>query len=384
MQMKSRWVIWICLGLLTVLSSCQRNYEKAQSYVAIDAIENRAPSKILFGSCSHQDKSLPILNSVIADQPDLFVFLGDNIYGDTEDMEELSNKYEKLGRKKEFQALRANAPTIAIWDDHDYGENDAGQEYPMKEASREIMLDFWKEPVVSPRRSRDSGIYTSYFLGDAERNVHIIMPDLRWNRPPLNHVTEEQYKKEKEPKKMGPYLVHQDPNASMLGEAQWLWLEQELLKPAKVKIIASSLQLIPMFTGWESWANFPHDRNRLMNFIRENQINSVIVISGDTHWGELSKLSLELDEVANAVQYPLWEVTSSGLSEEWKDVSPNQYRVNGYTHDVNYGFIEIDWQQSDPIIHMGLRNIDGEEVQSIELMLSTISPFKQERLLTDQ
>ena len=71
----------------------------------------------------------------------------------------------------------------------------------------------------------------------------------------------------------------------MLGEAQWQWLEQELKKPAAIKLIASSLQLLPDFTGSESWANFPDDRKRLFTLIGKHKVNGVVIISGDTHWG---------------------------------------------------------------------------------------------------
>ena len=327
-----------------------------------------APSKILFGSCSHQDKAMPILDAINQQQPDLFVFLGDNVYGDTENMADLAAKYQRLGNKEGFKKLRAQTPVIAIWDDHDYGENDAGAEYPEKEASRQIMLDFWQEPQASKRRTRADGIYTSYIYGQGQQSVQVIMPDLRWNRPALNAVSEAEYYKSKAPKKMGPYLPAQDKTLSMLGEAQWQWLEAELKKPARIKIIASSLQLLPEFTGWESWANFPYDRNRLIDFIKREKINGVVIISGDTHWGEISKVSDSLD-------YPLWEITSSGLTEEWKDVSPNQHRVSGYTHKANYGELLIDWQQVDPRLTFGLKNAKGEVVMQEQFRLSSISPY---------
>ncbi|HCV05999.1 MAG TPA: metallophosphatase, partial [Pseudoalteromonas sp.] len=116
-----------------------------------------APSKILFGSCGHQDKAIPIFDAINKEQADLFMFLGDNIYGDTEDMSVLADKYQRLGQKPGFKTLRANTPIIAMWDDHDYGENDAGSEYPKKQQSRKIMLDFWQEPADSARRTREDG-----------------------------------------------------------------------------------------------------------------------------------------------------------------------------------------------------------------------------------
>lgn len=320
--------------------------------------------KILFGSCSHQDKDIPIFDAINKEQADLFVFLGDNVYGDTENMTVLKSKYHKLGIKPGFAQLRANTPVIAMWDDHDYGENDAGKEYPFKEASRKIMLDFWQEPKDSPRRTRDSGIYTSYMYGEEAQRVQVIMPDLRWNRPALSSIGEFRYWLNSFFNNVGPYRPV-DESTSMLGEAQWQWLEQELLKPAKIKVISSSLQLIPDFTGWESWANFPADRQRLFDFIEKHKIGGVIMISGDTHWGELSKYQVKQN-------YPLWEVTSSGLTQKWKDVSPNKHRVGESTSDVNYGFIEIDWQQADPNIEFGLKDINGDVTHKQSMPLSAL------------
>lgn len=340
----------------------------SQAFAESSHPQQLATQKILFGSCSHQDKAMPILNAINKEKADLFIFLGDNVYGDTENMSHLANKYTLLGNNPGIKTLRENTPVIAIWDDHDYGANDAGGEYPQKEASRKLMLDFWNEPKNSARYSRKDGIYTSYMYGKNTQKVHVIMPDLRWNRDKLNSVGKEKYFTERKPKNMGPYSPSENPTASMLGEAQWQWLEAELQKNAKIKVIASSLQLLPEFTGWESWANFPHDRNRLMSLIKKHKINGVIIISGDTHWGELSKVTNNLD-------YPLWEVTSSGLTEEWKEVAPNKHRVGNYTHSVNYGELLIDWQQTDPAITLSLKDVKGDIFTQHTLKLSEISPY---------
>lgn len=313
---------------------------------------------------------MPILDSVVAEQPDLFLFLGDNIYGDTEDMQELKSKYHKLGENKRFQTLVNQTDVMAIWDDHDFGENDAGKAYPRKEASRQIMLDFWGAPEDSPRRTRPDGIYTAKMFGEGEQRVHVIMPDLRWNRDDLNHVSRLAYVTDKEPNNMGPYLRHEDESKSMLGEAQWRWLEAELKKPARIKIIASSLQVLPEFTGWEAWANFPGDRQRLFRLIKKHRVNGVILISGDTHWGEVSYVSDGLD-------YPLWEVTSSGLTQEWKKVSPNQHRIGQATSSVNYGSIDIDWASADPLVSLSLKNVDGELVTQHRFRLSSLEPYEE-------
>ncbi|RLV59153.1 alkaline phosphatase family protein [Parashewanella curva] len=322
-------------------------------------------SKIYFGSCAKEYKPMPIFNAINHDKPDVFIMLGDNVYGDTEDMLELASKYQQLGKNPGFATLRTQSEIIAIWDDHDYGENDAGKEYPQKQASRKVMLDFFNEPKDSPRYHRD-GIYTSYFYGTEDKKIQVIMPDLRWNRDTLHQVSKFKYATQRLPKNMGPYKVSPTPKASMLGEKQWQWLEKELLKPSKIKIIASSLQLLPEFTGWESWANFPYDRNRLLNFIKQHKINGVILISGDTHWGEMSKLPQDNG-------YPIWEITSSGLSEKWKDVSPNKHRVGDFTNKVNYGFIEVNWEMKDPVIQFGLKNEQGKLVMKHQLALSKLN-----------
>lgn len=324
--------------------------------------------KILFGSCSHQDKAMPILNAINRENADLFIFLGDNIYGDTTDMDDMAEKYQRLGKNPGIKTLREKTPTIAIWDDHDFGENDAGVEYKQKESSRKLMLDFWQESKNSPRYRRSDGIYTAYMYGENDKKVQVILPDLRWNRPALNSVGMADYQLKRKPNNMGPYSPSEERNASMLGEAQWQWLESELQKPSAIKIIGSSLQLLPEFTGWESWANFPSDRNRLLALIKKHRVNGVIIISGDTHWGEMSKVTQDLD-------YPLWEVTSSGLTEEWKEVSPNKHRVGKFTHSVNYGELLIDWQQADPGIKLSLKDVDGKIFSQQNISLSSISPY---------
>lgn len=315
--------------------------------------ENKSISyKILFGSCLHQDKEQPIWQAMNAEQADLFVLLGDNVYGDTQDMAELKAKYAKQWQKPGMQTMLANTPMVGIWDDHDFGKNDAGAEYPHKEASRQIMLDYFKEPESSLRRTRKDGIYTSYIFGKAPMRVQVILPDLRWNRPPLNSVDKEAYIKRKVPLNMGPYEPNEAPNASMLGETQWQWLEQELQQPADVRVLASSLQLLPEFTGWESWANFPADRQRFLELLDKHQVNNLLVVSGDTHWSEFS-------QVKRSNNQSLWEMTASGLTEEWKKVSPNKHRVGESYSKANYGVIEV--QVTDKTkVEILIKNVHGK------------------------
>lgn len=323
-------------------------------------------TRIAFGSCVHQDHEQPIWQAVNADKPELFIFLGDNIYGDTEDMKVLADKYQKLASNAGFATLRQNSRVIATWDDHDYGANDAGAEYPQKAESRRIMLDFWGEPKDSARRTRDDGIYTAYTFGKQGQRVQVILLDLRWNRSPLSSVSKGVYQQVKAPKNLGPYEPIKEASAVLLGEQQWQWLEQQLQQPADLRLIGSSVQLLPEFTGWESWANFPRERQRLFDLINRHRVNGVFIVSGDTHWAEFSR-------VDEAVGYPLWEATSSGLTEEWKEISPNRHRLRHGEHRNNYGLIEINWAAEQPFMTVSIKSQDGHILLQNSMRLNALS-----------
>ena len=81
----------------------------------------------------------------------------------------------------------------------------------------------------------------------------------------------------------------------------------------------------------------------------------VFFISGDTHWSELSRID-------DATAYPLWEITSSGLTEEWKKVSPNKHRIGEPYAQANYRLIEIDWDEPAPAILLSIKDVVGRTV----------------------
>lgn len=322
-------------------------------------------SRILFGSCCHQDKPQPVWAAILKRHPELFIFLGDNIYGDTRDMAILKAEYAK--QAPNFLPIRQQSEVIAIWDDHDFGEDDAGGDYPFRDQSKELFFDFWNIPQDSPRRRKSDGIYTSRLYGPEERRVHVILPDLRYNRTPLRTVGSRAEAREKDLAGQGPYLPLTDKDSTMLGEAQWAWLEQQLQIPAKIKIIGSSLQYIASRTGWESWANFPRERQRLINLIGRHKVNGVFFISGDTHWAELSCQ-------AHGGPYPLWDMTSSGLTQTWDNVSPNVYRWNDTSFSgQNFGAVYIDWDIADPLISFEVRDAKGRRVFQHSIFLSSLA-----------
>ncbi len=315
--------------------------------------EHRYPllSRIAFGSCGHQDVPQPVLNLAAEKKPDVFVFLGDNIYGDTNKMKVLREKYVMLGAKPEFKKLCSSAQILATWDDHDYGRNDAGKHYPHKKESKEIFLDFWKAPKDDIRCTRD-GIYTSYFFEGNGRTVQIILLDTRTFRDDLRP-----YRGEPVDQKLFhydlDYLPHQTSKPTMLGETQWNWLKKQFQIPADVRIIASSTQFGITWNSYEAWANFPHEQKRMLNLIKEAKANGVIFISGDVHYAEISKVN-------EHGLYSIYDITASGITSTWDFATPNDNRVDGPVMENHFGMIEIDWQEADPLISMRIHDVNGQ------------------------
>lgn len=302
--------------------------------------------RILFGSCTKQDRPMPIFKTIVAQRPDLFVFLGDNIYGDTEDMAVLQAKYDKLGANPGFARLREISPVLATWDDHDYGVNDGGADYSQRVDSQRIFLDFWRDPVNSPRRQRP-GVYGSHVSGPEGKRVQVILLDTRYFRSPL---------KKGERRVGGPYLPDDDPQKTMLGEAQWKWLADQLKVPAELRIIATSIQCVAQDAGQETWSNLPVERRRLLQLISASKASGVLFISGDRHWSELSVTN-------DRVPYPIYDLTSSSFNQLHERGTPteNRYRALPKTyHRENFGAIAVDWEQPDPAIRLEIRDLDGK------------------------
>ena len=334
--------------------------DKTSKIRAVSEIET-VVSRIAFGSCGHQDHDQPILNTVVAKKPELFIYLGDNIYGDTKDMEVLKAKYNKLGSKKEFQNLRANIPTVSVWDDHDYGWNDAGKEYAFKGRSKDIFLEFWNVSANSLRREHP-GIYGSHFFTDKKRTVQIILLDTRTFRDSLKRNGRDL---PKDSKFKNDYQPDPAPEKTLLGDQQWKWLAEELKKPADLRIVCSSIQFGHQYNGWESWTNLPLQQQKMVQTIRDAKANGVVFISGDVHWGEISKREFE-------DTYPLYDVTASGLTMDWHNTEPNKFRVGEVWRKNHFGMIEVDWSADDPKVTMQIIDVDGAVQNTHSVSLSDL------------
>ncbi len=320
--------------------------------------------RIAFGSCAHEEKPQEIWNTIVAEEPDIFVFLGDNIYGDTEDMSVMRHKYNMLAANPNFARARESMSFLATWDDHDYGLNDAGAEYSKRRESQNEFLDFFGVAEDSPRRERQ-GIYHAEIHGPEGKRIQFIMLDTRYHRTALT-------KDSTRPRNTGPYVSGSTKEGTILGEDQWAWLEKQLHKPAEIRIIASSIQVVAEDHGWEKWMNMSHERERLFSLLQTTKAGGVIFISGDRHLGEISLHN-------DAIGYPLFDVTSSGLTQSRDNftgvIEPNRHRIGTMFWGDNFGLITIDWdREPDPLIRMQLRDAGGDIMFQQKVTLNVLQP----------
>lgn len=324
--------IGLTLFLLTGLINCK---------TTVNTGEEKAGSTLFtvaFGSCNKLTLENLLWDDISAENPDLWIWGGDIVYADTEDISVIQGKYEALYTTKGYRRLRKKVPVIGTWDDHDYGLNDGGEANPIKRLSQQAFLDFMGVRQDHPRRMRE-GIYSAHEYEVPNGAIKVIVLDTRYFRTSLtpDKGTDTPYK----------------PNAygegTMLGEVQWRWLEEQLLhSQADFNVIVSSIQVLSDKHGFESWGNFPHERDRLIKLLGTSGAKGVLILSGDRHISEFSKT------LPDGLDYPLIEFTSSGLTHVYSDFHGelNPYRVGQVVATQSFGLIQFDIQSREVIFRM--------------------------------
>ncbi len=330
-------------------------------------------SRIAFGSCANESRPQPIWEAINELKPQLFIFTGDNVYADSADPVKLRKSYEQLAAIPGFAQLRESVPVIGTWDDHDYGKNDAGAEFEGKQAAKDAFMEFFGTPEDSRLRER-GGVYDAKIYGPEGKRVQVILLDTRWFRGPLHKMSKEELKaaRAESGKTVGRYLPDEDSDSTMLGEEQWAWLKEQLQKPAELRLLVSSIQVLALDHGWEKWGNLPKERKKLLDLIRDHATN-VVILSGDRHSSDISMLPPETD---GGPFYPIYDVTSSGLNQTGLPDEPNRFRVGGDSvyNEPNFGWIAIDWAQEDPTIKLEIRDLEGKVVREVQTTLNGLKP----------
>lgn len=312
-------------------------------------------TRIAFGSCNREGEDQPLWGPIRASNPDLWIWLGDNIYADTEDMSAMDSMYTVQKNVSGYRALQRETPIIGLWDDHDYGANDAGRSYPKRDSSQQLFLDFLNVPDDDPRRHR-KGVYSAHTYGPPGQQVKVILLDTRYHRDPItpDPISEQRY--------------YPNTEGDILGEEQWAWLEQELrTSEAQIHLIGTSIQAVPEQHAWEKWANFPDAHQRLFDVLRRTETSGAVLLSGDRHIAELSRHD-------DALEYPLHELTSSGLTHHAPPhEEPNRHRVGSLVAALNYGLITIDWDADPVTLRLEIRGEDNESYIDETIRLSTLT-----------
>lgn len=344
--------------LLLSIIGCKSVNEEPSTIGQIDvkALDtSKRLNQIAFGSCSDEDEPQPIWKYITANHVDLWIWLGDMMYGDSDDPAVLKMKYDKQLANEGYQELLVSTPVIGIWDDHDYGQNDGDKNFVIKKESKELMLNFLHVPEVAEVRKRE-GVYQSFSFGSGAEKVKILLLDARYFRDELerNIIT------------TGP-RYEKNMTGDILGEAQWKWLEEELTdSDAAIHIIGCGIQIIPIEHNYEKWANFPAAHQRLYDLLNHTKPNRAILLSGDRHIAEVSSIQLD------SLDYPLYDITSSGLTHSYEKVEkkgePNQYRVNDIlSGKKNFAQLLIDWSVSPPNVNVEIRGLGNHIIHQHQL-----------------
>ena len=295
--------------------------------------------KLGLGSCVDYDYPIPAWNSLEQESVNSFFFLGDNIYGDVPSGKLDNVKISYKNMIKRMPEWLKKTEKLVIWDDHDYGLNDAGENYPYKAESQKIYNNAWGINQNDPRRSRE-GVYFSEFKIINQKKVLFIGLDTRYFRSNLIKIGKS-------------YKPNKNPNTTILGPIQWNWLKNEVTREHDILILASSIQVLASEHRFEKWANFPHERESLLELLH-NLDSNILIISGDRHRAGFYK------------KENIYEFTSSSIN---KGLFPN-YETDtllvGETYTQNnYGIIEFHRDS----LQLFIKDEDMNVLESLEILL---------------
>ncbi len=253
------------------------------------AAANSNSTTIALIGCHKQKREAPTLTHLAEHvKPDYCVWLGDNVYADTyTDADVIKTQLAVLNEKPGFQDLKRNSAFLVTWDDHDYGFNNAGKNYPLKEKSRAIHREFWELEEEVPEERQ--GVYYAKIKEQPNgKRIQFIMLDGRYNKT--------------KPSKKG----------DVLGEEQWQWLEEQLDKPADLRFIVSGFQiLLDKPTKWEAWVKLGKSRQRLFDMIKRRELKGVVFLTGDQHYVEVLRKE-------KAIGYDAYEIMAAGINKTEK------------------------------------------------------------------
>ena len=303
------------------------------------APDGPADFTVAFGSCCRiqYDRVQPIWNVVRQINPDLFLWLGDNIYADSDAPQVLSEFYTAQRLVESLEPLLRGTPQLAIWDDHDFGFNDSDGQNPIKQESLHAFRNYWANPDYG------SGGAPGVWFKHSHCGVDFFFLDGRYHRDPS--------------------ATPGSARKTMLGPAQKAWLKSELAKsstPFKVLVSGGGWSLAEGSGGGDSWAVYQHERDEIFDFIRDRGITGVVCISGDSHMGELNCIPRSAQG-----GYDIYDMCSSPLAQmcavKQLDQVPEVRVRDVWSRSVNVGVMRFEMGAS-PKLTYTLHDVLGNRV----------------------
>ena len=294
---------------------------------------------VAFGSCCRIqfDRYQPIFNVIRQLEPNMFFWLGDNIYADTDDAGGMSELYTRQRVVETLEPLLRSTPQLATWDDHDFGYNDSDGLSPFKSEALRLFRSYWANPASGDTAT--PGIWFKQSYG----SVDFFFLDGRYYRDPSN----------------GP----DTPAKTMLGAAQKAWLKDELLKsraPFKILVSGGGWSSAERADGGDSWAVYLNERDEIFDFIRDRKVGGVVCISGDSHMGELNCIPR-----SGAGGYDIYDMCSSPLAQmpAVKQLAqvPEMRVRDVWSRSVNVGFLRFE-MGSQPKLTYTLHDVLGDAI----------------------
>jgi len=316
------------LIILFAITSCKTE-QKSETKI-LTSKEQSHNFVIAFGSCNNQVIPNTFWKEIEKNNPDIWIWGGDIIYSDTEDMAYLEENYLKQKNNADYANFNKKFEILATWDDHDYGVNDGGTEYPKKAEAQQLFLDFIDVPKDDERRKQE-GVYFAKDYTVKNETIKVIILDTRYFRTALTDDNESRKR----------YKPNPSNNGTILGEAQWNWLKTQLENSkATYTVIMSSIQFLSAEHGFESWGNMPSEVEKLENLLISTKTKNAIILSGDRHISEFSKKQLP------NLSYPLIDFTSSGLTHSYSNFKEeaNKFRVGNVVSDKSFGILKFDFK----------------------------------------
>jgi alkaline phosphatase D len=298
------------------------------------APRGRSAFRAAFGSCARLqiDTEQRIFSVAQALEPDLMFFIGDNIYADSTAPEALADLYRRQREIERVKPLIRSVPSLAIWDDHDFGINDSDRTNPIREQSLRLFRQYWANP--SGGLPNTPGIFFKYAYG----GVDFFFLDGRYYRDPGD--------------------APDGPGKTMLGAEQKAWLKDALRDSrAPFKVLVSGGGFSKAESNGDSWAVYRNERDEIFDFIRDNRIDGVFGISGDSHMGELNCVPR-----SEQGGYDFYDLCSSPLANlpdlDFVDQMPEVRIRRPWTRSVNVGLLDFSFDDG-PKLTYTLHNVYG-------------------------